>query len=82
MVLAITLGEQLGGNSYQRVRKIGERGKIVLRHTHKLVSFAIAGDLHPVIFEQLEANFSVGQQPDEVEKFLGRNGASAFFFDS
>src|SRR6185437_9116633 len=63
------------------MRKIGKRGKIVLRHAHKLVGLAIGSYLDPVIFKQFEANFSIWQQPHEIEKFFSWNRAGAFFFD-
>ena len=78
--MAITSASSFAGNLHQRMRKCGQRREIILRHAHELVGLAVAGDLHPMIFEQLEFNFFIGQQPHEFEKFFCRDGAGAFFF--
>ena len=74
------IGEQLCGNFHQRVRESRQGGEIIFGHTHELVIAAIADDVHPMIFEELEFHFSFGEQAQQLEKFLGRDGAGAFFF--
>ena len=63
------------------LREIRQRREIVLGHAHQLVVLAIAGDLHVMIFQQLETNFLIGQQAHQLEEFFRRDGAGAFFFD-
>ena len=80
VVLAIDAGEQLGGNLHERMRKIGQRREIILRHAHKLVVLAIAGDLNVVVLEKLESNFFVGKQTHQLEQLFRRDRAGAFLF--
>ena len=79
-VLAISEERIFAGYVHQRVGKRRHGREIILGHAHHLVVAAIGGDLHPVIFEQLEANFAFGQQAHQFQQFLGGNGARAFLF--
>ena len=62
------------------MRKGGQRGEIVLGHPDQLIGLTITGDLHPVIFEQLELDFLIREQSNKLEQLFCRDGAGALFF--
>ena len=74
-------GEQLRGNLHQRVRESRERGKIILGHAHELVIPAVAGDVHPVIFEKLKFDLLLREASASSSKsfFAGMVPAPSFF---
>ena len=80
-------GNGKGGLGNQRRRELppgiftsacgnaGMAGKIILGHAHHLVGAPVRGDLHPMVFEQLEANLALRQQAHQVEQLFRGNGA-------
>ena len=72
--------QELRGNFHQRVRESRERWEIIFGHADQLVVAAVADDVHPMIFQELEFHFAFGQQAQQLEKFLGGDRAGAFFF--
>ena len=62
------------------MRECGDGGKIVLGHSDHLVSLAVGKNLHPMIFQQLEPDFSFRQEAHEFEKFFRGDRSGAFFF--
>jgi len=62
------------------MRKGGLRGEVFLRHAHQLVGLPIADDLHPVVFEKPEVDFSIREQAHQFQQLFRGDGASPLFF--
>src|SRR6266849_1769751 len=73
--------QQFRRNLHQRVGKHRDGREVILRHAHHLVSLAVADDLDPVVFEQLEADLLLRQQTHQFEQFFSRDRGGAVFLD-
>src|SRR6185369_10422192 len=55
-------------------------GEAFTRHTGNPRSRTPAGDVGPMVFEELHVNVALGKQPDIIEQLAGGNGSGTFFF--